>query len=120
MGTRLMIIELRKYIKVGELLIESGITGSQAQVSYRNEDRRVSVTREAVCMEEKGMGMRTGYRGAYNGLHVGNENRYTYEHCGAIKEALASNKMEIDHKKRGLGPSGTGLPASWLANEVVW
>ena len=61
-----MIIELRKYIEVGELLIESGITGSQAQVLYRNKDWRVFVTRVAVRMEEKGTGMRTGYRGAYN------------------------------------------------------
>jgi len=66
MGTRLMIIELRKYIEVGEILIESEITGLQAQVSYWNRDRRVSVTRVAVCMEEKGRGMQTGYRGTYN------------------------------------------------------
>ena len=61
MGIRLMIIELRKYIEVGELLIESGITGSQAQVSYwnkdRNKDQRVSVTRVAVRIEKKGTGM---------------------------------------------------------------
>jgi len=65
MGKRLMIIELRKYIEVREL-IENRITGLQAQVSYRDGDWRVSVTRAAVCMEEKGMGMQTGYRGAYN------------------------------------------------------
>ena len=40
------------------------------------------------------------------GLHVRNENRYAYEHCRAIKEELACNEIEIDHKKRGLGPSG--------------
>ena len=61
-----MIIELRKYIEIGELLIEKGSTGSQAQVIYQDGDRRVSVTRVAVCMEEKGTGMQTGYRGAYN------------------------------------------------------
>ena len=66
MGIRLMIIKLRKYIEVREPLIESGITGLQAQVSYQNEDQRVSVTRVAVHMEEKGKGMRTGYRGAYS------------------------------------------------------
>jgi len=43
MGIRLMIIKLRKYIEVREPLIESGITGLQAQVSYQNEDQRVSV-----------------------------------------------------------------------------
>ena len=52
MGIRLMIIKLRKYIKVGELLIEKGITGSQAQVIYWDGDWRVSVIRAAVCMEE--------------------------------------------------------------------
>jgi len=61
-----MIIELRKYIKVRELLIENGTTGSQAQVSYQDRDWRVSVTSVAVHMEEKGTGMQTGYRGAYN------------------------------------------------------
>jgi len=29
-----------------------------------------------------------------------------YNHCGAIKEVLACNKMEIDRKEKGLGPSG--------------
>ena len=52
MGIRLMIIKLRKYIEVGELLIEKGITGSQAQVIYWDRDWRVSVIRVAVCMEE--------------------------------------------------------------------
>jgi len=31
MGIRLMIIELRKYNEIGELLVENGIAGSQAQ-----------------------------------------------------------------------------------------
>src|SRR5882724_9381891 len=66
MWKRLMIIELRKYIEVGELLIEKGSTVSQAQVSYCVEDRRVSVTRAAVRIEGKGLGRRTGYRGANN------------------------------------------------------
>jgi len=35
MGIRLMIIELRKYNEIRELLIENRTTGSQAQVSYR-------------------------------------------------------------------------------------
>ena len=34
MGIRLMIIELRKYNEIGILLIRTGTTGSQAQVSY--------------------------------------------------------------------------------------
>ena len=65
MGKRLMIIELRKYIEVGELLIEKGSTVSQAQVSYRDEVRGASMTRAAVHMEEGKTGMRTGHRGAY-------------------------------------------------------
>ena len=66
MGTRLMIIELRKYIEVRELLIEMGTTSSQAQVIYWDRDWRVPVTRAAVPMEEKGVGRQTGCRGTYN------------------------------------------------------
>ena len=43
----------------------------------------------------------------------------TYEHCGAIKEVLACNMIEIDHKKRGLDPQVPGLLAKWLANKVA-
>ena len=57
-------------------------------------------------MEEKGTGMQTGYRGAY-------------EHCEAIKEVLVRNMIEIDHKKRGLDPQVPGLPAKWPADKVV-
>ena len=60
MGIRLMIIELPKYIKVRELLIEKRSIGSQAQVIYRDGDRRVSVTRVAVHMEGKGQGCELG------------------------------------------------------------
>jgi len=41
-----------------------------------DRDWRISVTRAAVRMEEKGVRMRTGDRGTYNCLRVGNENRY--------------------------------------------
>ena len=57
MGIRLMIIKLRKYIEVGELLIENRTTESQGYIHYRDGVQRVSVTRAAVCMEEKGTGM---------------------------------------------------------------
>jgi len=97
-----MIIELRKYIEVGELLIEKGSTVSQAQVIYRVEDRRVSVTRVAVRIGGKGPGRRTGYRVHTISLRVGNENRYAYEHCGAINGASVCNKIEIDCRERGL------------------
>jgi len=66
MGTRLMIIELRRYNEIGKLLIENRTTGLQGHVHYRDGVQRVSVTRVDVHMEEKGMGMRTGYRGTYN------------------------------------------------------
>jgi len=66
MGIRLMIIELRKYNEIGELLIENRTTGLQAQVSYQDEVWEASVTRAAVHMGVKGMAMRTGHRGAYN------------------------------------------------------
>jgi len=62
MAIRLMIIELGKYNSAEELLIETRTTGSQGHVCYWDGDRRVSVTRAAVLMEEKGTGMRTGYR----------------------------------------------------------
>jgi len=61
-----MIIELGKYNEVGELLIEKRTAGSQVHVCNWDRVQRVSVTRVSVCMEEKGMGMQTGYRGAYN------------------------------------------------------
>jgi len=66
MGIRLMIIELRRYSKIGELHIENGTTGSQAHISYRDKVWEASVTRAAVCMGVREMGMRAGYRGACN------------------------------------------------------
>src|SRR5882724_9913805 len=52
-------------LKVRELLLEDGTIGLQAQVSYRDKVREVSVTRAAVCMGVEEMGMQTGHRGAY-------------------------------------------------------
>ena len=66
MGLRLMIIELRKYNEIGELLIGNRTTGSQVQVGYWDIVREASVTRAAVCMGVKGTEMQTGHRGAYN------------------------------------------------------
>jgi len=57
MGTRLMIIELRKYNEIRELLIENRTTGSQAQVSYWDMVWEAPVTRAAVCMGVKETGM---------------------------------------------------------------
>jgi len=52
-----MLIEFENYNEVGELLIENRTTGSQGHVHYQERDWRVSVTRVAVHMEEKGMGI---------------------------------------------------------------
>ena len=61
-----MIIKLRKYNEIGELLKGNRTTGSQVQVSYWEGVWEASVTRAAVCMEVEEMGMQTGYRGTYN------------------------------------------------------
>jgi len=61
-----MIIELGKYNEIGELLIENRTTGLQGHVSYWDRDWRLSVTRAAVCMGVKEVGMQTGHRGTYN------------------------------------------------------
>jgi len=47
-------------------------------------------------MEGKGLVRRTGYRAHTISPRVGNENRYAYEHCGAINGASVGNKTEID------------------------
>ena len=61
-----MIIELGKYNSAEGLLIGIRTAGSQGHVCNRDGDWRISVTRVAVHMKEKGAGMRTGYRGTYN------------------------------------------------------
>jgi len=61
-----MIIELRKYNEIRELLIGNRTTRSQVQVSYRDIVWVASVTRAAVCMGVKGTEMQKGHRGAYN------------------------------------------------------
>ena len=52
-----MIIELRKYNEIGELLIENRTTGLQGHVSYRDGGWEASATRAAVCMGVKKTGM---------------------------------------------------------------
>jgi len=64
-GDRLMIIKLRKYNKIRELLIENGTTGSQAQVSYWNGVQEATVTKQLSAWGE-GDWDATGYRGTYN------------------------------------------------------
>ena len=61
-----MIIELRKYNQIRELLIGNRATGSQAQVSYWDRVQEATVTMAVVCMGVKEMRMRTGYRGTCN------------------------------------------------------
>jgi len=55
-----MIVELRKYNEIGELLLEIGTTGLQGQVCYWDRGWRLSVTMVAVCMGKEETGMRTG------------------------------------------------------------
>jgi len=57
MGIRLMIIKLRRYNEIGELLIENRITGLQVQVGYQDIVWEASVTRVAVRMGVKETGM---------------------------------------------------------------
>jgi len=61
-----MIIKLRKYNEIRELIKGNRTTGLQAQVCYWDRVWEASVTRVAVCMEVEEMGMQTGYRGTYN------------------------------------------------------
>jgi len=56
--------------------------------------------------------MRTG--------HKADESRHVQHHCGAIREVLACNKMEIDEKKEGWDPQVPDPLARWPANDVVW
>ena len=65
-GQRLMIIELERYNEIGELLIENRTTGLQGHVCNWDGGQQASVTRVAVCMGVKDMGMQTGHRGMYN------------------------------------------------------
>jgi len=60
-----MIIELRKYNEIRKILIENRSAGLLAQVSYRDVFQGASVTRAAVHMGVKDMGMLTGHRGTY-------------------------------------------------------
>ena len=58
-----MIIKLRKYNEVRELLIGNGNTGSWGHICYQDGGQRVSVTMVAVHMGVKEMWMQTGHRG---------------------------------------------------------
>jgi len=57
---------IERYNKIGELLIEIGITGLQGHVCYQDRGQRASVTMAAVHMGVKETVMGTGHRGAYN------------------------------------------------------
>jgi len=52
-----MIIKLRIYNEIGELLIGNGSTGSQGHICYWGGGQRVSVTMAAVHMGVEEMGM---------------------------------------------------------------
>src|SRR5882724_4530314 len=112
MGIRLMIIKLRKYNEIGGLLIENRTTGLQAQVIYRDVGQGASVTRVAVCMGVKGMGMQTGHQGTYN-------QTLSWDLEQVCIQALQSNQRSISmqynknrlESKEGWDPKVPGLPA---------
>jgi len=52
-----MIIELRRYNQIRELLIGTRTTGSPAQVSYQDRVWEAPVTMVAVCMGVEEMGL---------------------------------------------------------------
>jgi len=56
-GIRLMIIKLRKYNEIRELLIRNTTTGLQAQVSYQDGVQEALVTMAAVHMGVEEMGI---------------------------------------------------------------
>jgi len=104
--TRLMIIKLRKYNEIRELLIENRTTGSQAHLSYWDGDAN-------------------RHRGTYNQPQVRIKNKYAYEHCRAIREVLACKKIEIDWKIKRVGTLRSqvhqlrGLPMRWCKWHMV-
>ena len=61
-----MIIKLRRYNQIVELLIGNRTTGSQAQVSYQEGVQEAPVTMAAVRMGVEETGMQTRHRGTYN------------------------------------------------------
>jgi len=61
-----MIIELKKYNEVGELLIGTAATGLHGHICYQDGVLRVYVTMVAVHIGVMGMGMLTGGQDAYN------------------------------------------------------
>ena len=91
---------LKKCNKVRTLLIEMDATGSQGHVCIQDGDQEVSVTMAAVHGKE-GDGEANRTQGCIQSFS-GNESRYMYNCCRAIKEALACNEIEIDVKERGL------------------
>src|SRR5882724_1199412 len=100
-----MIIELGKYNEIGELLIGTRTTGFQAQVNYQDGLQEAPVTMVAVHMGVEETGMQTRHRGAYNQPPSWDQDQGHVWTLQSNSEALACNKMEIDWKKRGLGPS---------------
>ena len=56
-GQRLMLIKLKRYNKIRELLIQMAVTGSQEHICYWGGGQRVSVTMAAVHMGVKETGM---------------------------------------------------------------
>src|SRR5882724_10374071 len=115
-----MIIELRRYNEIGELLIENGTTGSQAQVSYLDVGWEASVTRVAVCMGVKEMGMQTGQQGTYNWPPSQDREQVWVQALWSsqIMISIQYDKNRWENKE-GWNPKVPGPLAKWLADEVA-
>ena len=119
MGIRLMIIELGKYNKIGELLIRKRITGLQAQVNYWDGVQEALVTIAAVCMGVEETGKQTRHRCAYNRPPSWDRDQGCMWALQSNQEVLAGNKLEIDWKEKKVGALRSqvhwldGLPTRW-------
>jgi len=79
MGIRLMIIELRKYNEIGELLYRDRNTRSQVQVGYRDIVRRHLYRQLSAWVTEDRDANRA--QGTYNQPLGQDENRYVCGYC---------------------------------------
>ena len=109
-----MIIELRKYNKVREILIRNDTTGLLGHVIYQ------AMGLEGICNygscphEEDGDGAMNQTQGCIQSeAGLGIDRRHGHNGYGAIKEMSACN-MEKDGKKQGLEP-----PSPRPADEVA-
>jgi len=104
-GQRLMIIELRRYNEIWELLIEIRTTGSQGHMCYLDGGWRISVTYGSCLHGGERYGDVNRAQGCIQWLQVWMR---AGMHMTTVEQSkkVSMQKMEIDGKERGLGPSG--------------